>query len=330
MNHHADAGPAAFNTARMTWADLPARVRERVAELAGAEVAGARATTSGFSPGFAGVVSLVDGRRVFVKATGEAEHPWSIDIARAEVEVNAALPHHLPAPRLLWSDVGAWVLAGFEVIDGVAPELPWRQSELAAVFDAFTSLAVAQPLPGHRLRPIAEAHPDTFSMWERFAERPQEEREAAAARGGQWGEWALRHLSTLAAWERDSAAACTGGSLVHGDLRADNVLLDTHGKVWMVDWPHVSMGAQWLDLAFMLPSVAMQGGGPAHDHFRSHPLGVDVEHDAIRAAVTAIAGYFLLNSWEDAPAQIPTVRAFQAGQALPAIAWLQALEPRLV
>ena len=329
MNRDAEAGPLAFNTARMTWPDLPDDARERVAALAGADVVTAHGTSTGFSPGFAGGVHLADGRRVFVKATSEVLHPWSVEFARAEILANAVLPESLPAPRLLWSNDGPWTLAGFEFIDGGSPALPRRAHDLNKVLNALTNLAAAEPLPGHHLRPIAEAHADMFSMWAEFGALPHRERHAAALRGGPWGEWAMRHLDALVGWESEAAAVCAGDSLVHGDLRADNVVLDAHERVWMVDWPHVSTGAPWLDLAFLLPSVAMQGGGEAHEHFRSHALGALVSYREIRAMVTVITGYFMLNSWQDTPEHIPTLRAFQAGQALSAARWLQALEPSL-
>ena len=51
----------------------------------------------------------------------------------------------------------------------------------------------------------------------------------------------------------------TGDSLLHFDVRADNVLL-TDTRVHFVDWPWAAVGVRWLDLVAMLPSVAMQGG----------------------------------------------------------------------
>lgn len=329
MTGPTDTGPLAFNTMRMSWADLPDSVRGRIVDLAGADVAHAHSTSTGFSPGFAGLLDLADGRRVFVKATGAAEHPWSIDLARAEIAANAALPTSAPAPRLLWSDDGDWALAAFELIDGETPALPWRTEDLESVLAAMTDLAHITPERGHSLPTFAEATSGLIGMWAAFAARPHADRQHAAQRGGPWGAWALRHLETLVEWESTAESLMQGDSLVHGDLRADNVLIDSHRKVWMVDWPYASVGAPWWDLMFFLPSVEMQKGGSAYDHFRLHPLGVDVPHETIRAGVTVMTAFFLLNSWEEPPEQIPTLREFQAGQAVPCVRWLQALEPSL-
>lgn len=75
------------NPSRMTWEALPTRVKMRIGELAGSPVIDAGTATSGFSPGFAGVLALADGSRVFVKAMSDADHPHSIWLNRREVHV---------------------------------------------------------------------------------------------------------------------------------------------------------------------------------------------------------------------------------------------------
>ena len=64
--------PLAFSGQRLDWRDLPRHVRARIAELAGAQVTAEISATSGFSPGFAAVLELADGRGVFVKAVSSA------------------------------------------------------------------------------------------------------------------------------------------------------------------------------------------------------------------------------------------------------------------
>ena len=83
--------PVAFSGQRLDWRDLPRHVRTRIAELAGAQVTAEISATSGFSPGFAAVLELADGRGVFVKAVSSAENPLSPDLARAEARVAASI-----------------------------------------------------------------------------------------------------------------------------------------------------------------------------------------------------------------------------------------------
>ena len=102
---------------------------------------------------------------------------------------------------------------------------------------------------------------------------------------GDLGKWALDNREQLVIWEQDALRVCSGDALVHGDLRADNVMIDhDHDhRVWLIDWPHASVGAPWLDLAFMLPSVALQGGGDAATNFRGHAVPDGVHDDDLRA-----------------------------------------------
>lgn len=327
--HPQGVGPRPFNTSRMGWDDLPEHVHTHIADLIGSTVTHVRSTTSGFSPGFAGIVHGADGGVTFVKATSAKLHPFSIDLGRREIVVNAALPASVRAPAMEFShDDGDWALAGFEVIDGRAPALPWTEAGLAEALAAISDLSEIQVDEADGFRAFSDLLAEAFRHWTEFASLPAAE-QSARALNRPWGEWVLRHADTLATWERDAPAASAGNRLIHADLRADNMIRDVAGDVWLVDWPHAMMGAPWVDLVGFLPSVQMQGGGPCAAHFRDHALGRSVEHEELRAVVAAVAGFFLLGSWEPAPEQIPTVREFQFAQAVPAVRWLQALEPML-
>lgn len=319
--------PLAFSGQRLDWRDLPRAVRTRIATLAGSQVTAEISATTGFSPGFAAVLELADGRGVFVKAVSPEQNPASPVLARQEIMVGAALPPQVPAPRLLWSDDdGEWVLLGFEVAHGRAPETPWRPSDLALVLDALSVVADAEPLPGHRLPRTDEALAQDFTGWRAMRRWPDAERAVAAERAGELGAWALTHLDELVRWEQDALHVAAGRALVHGDLRADNVLIDhEHAKVAIVDWPHASIGAPWLDLAFLLPSVSMQGGGDPQRHFWAHPLSDGVPSADLRAALAGLAGYFAFGSMQPAPVGIPNLRRFQRAQAEAALRWLREL-----
>ena len=134
-------------------------------------------------------------------------------------------------------------------------------------------------------------------------------------------------MSSSSIWEQEALRVCSGDALVHGDLRADNVLIDhDHDhRVWLIDWPHASVGAPWLDLAFMLPSVALQGGGDAATNFRSHAVSEGVHDDDLRAGLAGLAGYFAWGSRQPSPLGIPNLRRFQAAQAVATLRWLRDL-----
>jgi len=66
----------------------------------------------------------------------------------------------------------------------------------------------------------------------------------------------------------------------------------------------------------------MQGGPRPDDVWRSHPLSRGIDADRLDAFVAALSGFFVHASLLPPAPGIPTLRAFQAGQGEPAIAWL--------
>ncbi|MDM7856524.1 phosphotransferase family protein [Cellulomonas alba] len=319
--------PLAFSGQRLDWRDLPRHVRTRITELAGAQVTAEISATSGFSPGFAAVLELADGRGVFVKAVSAEQNSVSPELARAEIRVAAALPPQVSAPRLLWwSDDGDWVLLGFEVAHGRSPELPWRPQVLEAVLDAVATVATAPLADGHALPRTADLLADEFTGWARLAALEVADRHRLASLGGSLGAWADDRLDDLLAWESDAPRVLDGDVLVHGDLRADNVLVDPdERRVWLIDWPHAGVGAPWLDLAFMLPSVALQGGGDPATLFAAQSISRDVPEADLLAGLAGLAGYFAWSSQQPAPRGIPNLRSFQAAQAVATLRWLRDL-----
>jgi Phosphotransferase enzyme family len=117
-------------------------------------------------------------------------------------------------------------------------------------------------------------------------------------------------------------AGAAGGTLLHADLRADNLLL-TPARVMVVDWPWASVGAAWFDLLGMLPSVAMQGGLDPEAVFAAHPVAAGADPDAVTATLAALAGFFVVRGGEPPPPGLPTVRSFQLAQGRAALAWLR-------
>src|SRR4029077_14096397 len=206
----------------------------------------------------------------------------------------------------------------FEDIDGTAPQTPWRQPELNRVLVAVGELSSAlTPVP-IAVEPVSELMPSVFSGWQRLL---------ASAESGEddlrgVDPWAERHLAQLVALEAASADAAGGTTLLHADFRADNILL-TPTRVFFIDWPWASRGAGWVDLAFMLPSVAMQGGPKPWEIFDVHPLGRRAPAVGVTAVVAAVAGFMIRGSRLPPPPGLPTVRAFQRDQGIPALEWLK-------
>ena len=312
------ATPPPAEGVRLDWFAIPAEVRRAVEQQVGSTVATAISQPTGFSPGVAARLRLADGRQLFVKAAGPVPNPGTPTSHRREVRIVSALPVNAPVPRLLGSyEEDGWVVLLFEEVAGSHPAQPWRLAELDRVLYALDELgAVLTPSP--LLPPLVDTASEEFATricgWQQLcAEEPSPLARLDA--------WSQRHLAALAELESLAPAAVAGETLLHFDIRADNLLL-TDERVWFVDWPLACVGAAWVDLAFFAPSVAMQGGPSPEEFLMRAAAGRAADADAITAGVVAMAGFFTHRSRQPAPPGLPTLRAFQAAQGVVARQWV--------
>ncbi|MFN2389864.1 MAG: aminoglycoside phosphotransferase family protein [Actinomycetota bacterium] len=308
-------GPAAEGV-RPPWSAVPAEVVADIEERLGAPIAEVVPRRAGFSPAVAAAVTSTRGDRVFVKIAGPDPNPTTPELYRQEAVIAAALPASIPAPRLLWTyDAGGWVALAFELVDGNNPTVPWHPEELTRVMDAVGALAMAgTPSPV-----TAPPFRSSVTHFELIGWRSLHAGDGPVER---LDPWARANLGALAELESGVGAAASGETLLHADLRADNILI-TRDRVVFVDWPWACVGAAWVDLLAMLPSVAMQGGPAPETLFDVHPVSRGAPPADVDAVLAALAGFFVFKGLQpDAPG-LPTLRAFQRAQGKVAVAWLR-------
>jgi aminoglycoside phosphotransferase (APT) family kinase protein len=300
---------------RVPYDGTPAALRAWVDGVLGSAVVSAVTQPGGFSPGVAARLVCADGTRAFCKAVSSSPNPDSPQMHRIEARVTAALPVTAPAPRLLAPyDDGAWVALLLEDVEGQHPAQPWQPAELSrvvAAIDELAALLTPCPLP---VSDIADSWRIELTNWRLLVEEPLPGLD----------DWSLRHLDALAALEGRWEAASTGDTLLHMDLRADNMLV-TDDRVWLVDWPWAARGHPLLDLVAFAPSVSMQGGPEPGDLLGLSRTGRAADPDRLLPLVAAVAGYFTRRSLLPPPPGLPTVRAFQAAQGEVTLRWLAAL-----
>jgi aminoglycoside phosphotransferase (APT) family kinase protein len=328
-------GPAAAGV-RVPWAETPRPVRAAVAQLCGAPVVAASTQPGGFSPGVAARVQCADGTRWFVKAVSSEANPDSPRMHRREGRVLAALDPliaagRLPVPRLRGvAESGTWVALVLADVDGAAPALPWQPSQLALVIAAIDRLASTLTPAPVQAPTMAQRYARVFTGWRELAaaagtdgaDRMSADR--AGADLTRLDPWSRAHVGELAALEATWEEHAAGGTLLHSDLRADNLLLGPDGVV-VVDWPHACLGAPFVDLVLFAPSVAMQGGPQLPELLALSRHGRSVPRGSLTAVLCALAGYFTRQALLPPPPGLPTLRAFQAAQGAVARRWLAEL-----
>jgi len=295
---------------RPRWsAALPASLLAALETRLGAPTVDAVDQTGGFTHGLAARLTLADGARVFAKAM-----PADDGLAaayRAEAWCAARLPAAVPASRLSFSlEADGWVVLVFADVEGRNPDLS-EPGELAATLATFERLAevlTPNPLPEAptceaELRPLVD-------VWQRYAtDGPPADLDP----------WALRNLDRLVELESHWVAATAGDTLLHFDLRPDNMLLTPAGEVLTVDWACACVGAAWVDLLVLLGSV---DGLDGERIVRSHPVTRDVPAEAIDAFLCALAGLWAWESRKPVLPRSPYLRRFQARNGELTLGWL--------
>ena len=304
--------------ARVDWESVPRSVRAGIAAICGSPVVHAVSQPGGFSPGVAARLECADGSRWFVKAVSAEANPHSPGMHRREAANLAGLEPliaagQLPVPRLhgVYEDA-PWTALVLDDVDGRQPGVPWDRSELARVLAGIDRLAAALTPSPLATASVSERFADDFTGWRTLA---------TAGDPGQLDPWSRAHMTELAELERSWPEHLAGDTLLHADLRADNILLAGE-RIMFVDWPHACVGAAVADVAFLAPSVTMQGGPHPDEVLAMTRSGRAASRETVRAAACAIAGYLTERSLRPPPPGLPTVRAFQAAQGEIARRWL--------
>jgi len=303
--------PSGRTARRLEWPFLPPNLRALIERRCGSPVVEADSQGGGFTPGFASVLTCEDGSRHFVKAASvKAQRPFA-DSYREEARKLRFIPESVPAPRLLWSLDDDWVVLGLEYVDGHNPARPWRRADLDACLDMLEQVAteLTPPPEGLDLDSFESDFGELVGYWDHV-------------RATQPG---LRHLEEAAELAAGFAEVTAGDTLVHTDVRDDNVILGVilgrDGKVWMCDWNWPVVGAPWIDSLFTL--IGPRGDGMDVDPvIGERALLRDVPPEHVDRVLALLVGYFFKQRDEPVPPTSPHIRAHQSWQGEACWAWL--------
>ncbi len=300
--------PRGKTARRLQWAHLPPSVRALVEQHCGSPVVRADSRDSGFTPGFASVLTCEDGTKHFVKAASLKAQKLFAHSYREEARKLGGLPADAPATRLLWlHDDEDWVVLGFEYVEARAPHRPWRRDDLDASVAMLARAAevLTPPPPGLGLEPFISEFTAFPAFWDDVrAAHPDLESGAAAA--------------TLAA---RFAEVTSGDTVVHTDVRDDNILITPAGEAILCDWNWPVVGPAWLDTAILM--IGPRGDGLDVDAVLAEAeLTRDVPADHIDIALALVTGYFLKCAGDPVPPTSPHLRDAQRWQGEVCWGWL--------
>lgn len=299
---------------RPGWGGVPFVVQIVLEQRLGTQVVNAVSQTSGFASGLASRLELADGGRVFVKGV-PANHPM-VRAYHAEAYSAAALPDGAPVPLLLGTVDDEWFLLVFEDVDGRQPDLRPGSTDVPAVLSSVDRLrTLLTPCPLPKLPTADAAWGPRLTGWTHLSPRPPHDLDL----------WARRNLDNLAAMETAWRPWSAGDTMLHMDLRPDNILVrHDDGRALIVDWAHAVRGAPWLELVNLVPHLIVAGYSPADAELAvlHGPAMTGVPAWAVTGYAAGIAGHWAAASRQPAPPGAYGLRDFQATAAAAALAWV--------
>ena len=270
----------------------------RVAAALGASVLDARPVMGGYSTAERLVVTLDDGRSVFVKCGHE---PPLDGFLHDEHRFYAAAAADF-APRLLaFLAEHPPVLVLEDLSDAHWPP-PWRPGDVDAVLETLAAVhATPPPVALPRIEDVDDGR--LTGGWRQIADDPA----PFLSLGVCSPEWLDDALPTLL--DATAAAPIGGDELIHLDVRSDNVCL-REGRALLVDWNQACVANGDLDVAAWLPSLHAEGG----------PRPDDVLPEAGGLAAL-LAGFFGSRAGLPPPPTAPHVRPIQLTQLRVSLPW---------
>lgn len=258
--------------------------------------------TGGFTPALRSRVVFEDGSRAFLKAATDALTAGWLRLEIANYRSLADAPF-IPAlldvfegddealPVMLIEDLGEshWPPA-------------WRDGDIDAVLEQLEVMS-RWPAPEH-LPDMTDRLAEVRVGWKKVEDDP-----APFLSLGLCDEaWLERALPDLIAAQ--GAMPTRGSQLVHLDVRSDNLCIHPERGVLFVDWNWAARGVARYDVAFWLPSLALEGGPSPWEILPESPY---------EAAM--VSGYFCSNAGLPQIPTAPRVRSFQLAQARVALPW---------
>lgn len=281
------------SAARHSWIE---RVETRLSQRA----ASWRRVSGGYTPAGRWVVTFEDGQSVFVKiGTTESTANW---LRKERLFYEAVRAPFMPK-FLAWDDDGEQPLLVLEDLSGANWPPPWDAMRVQRMREALASVAATPPPTG--LTRLADSAGEMFGGWCAIAADPR----AFLSLGTCSPAWLDRCLPALIASEADGVAALDGESLLHFDVRSDNMCF-AGARTLLVDWNLACIGNPLFDVAAWLPSLEYEGG--------PKPEEVSTESSEFAGL---LSGYFASHAGLPSIPDAPLVRRVQREQLFTALPW---------
>ncbi|MFN7115130.1 MAG: aminoglycoside phosphotransferase family protein [Alphaproteobacteria bacterium] len=127
--------------------------------------------------------------------------------------------------------------------------------------------------------------------------------------------WLAQNIAALIALQAETAARDDTPSMIHGDLRTDNIIFGKD-RSWLVDWPNACLGPRVFDLVMLFTHLESTGFGAAEDFLPIYDAAAGTRFatsdiEAVAAMAGSMAGYFADQAYRSVPEKLPRLRWMQ-------------------
>lgn len=273
---------------------------QRAERLVGRPAVSWRKTTGGYTPAERWVITFDDGSSVFAKlATTDLTATW----LRNEHAFYSAVGEQPWLPRLLGFDDGPLPLLLLEDLSAAHWPPPWTLEYVRSVISTLETIgSVRPPLPLPALTAMPDHQPSFAEGWSAVAAEPGPFL-ALGLCSAQWLESALPALLA------SQSVSLEGESLLHNDLRSDNLCFLGERTI-LIDWNGAAVGNPLFDIAFWLPSLQFEGGPQP-----------EAAYPAAAPFAGIVSGFFAARAGLPDILDAPFVRRVQREQLSTALPW---------
>ena len=308
---------------RAPYAAMPDHVRAWVDETLGSPVVETNEQVGGMSPGCATRLVCADGSRAFVKAVGLELNPDTPNLFRREVTALTLLGSHPRWAALLASyDARGWVALLLEDVEGSHPDLD-DDAAMARLVDGTDELVrmiheriPEPPAPDPDNGGLTDGSARVLRWSESFDDLERVPREIIPG-------WLVERADEFGDRVRELADRPMR-SLVHWDIRNDNLIQRPDGAIVFIDWGWLGLGLDWFDpLLARLERVHR----PWFDSsLATSPALVRAGDDAITTWLVGLGAFLGWRAHTDADAQPAGINDFRIRESA---RFLGAVERRL-
>lgn len=320
------------------WSEVPPALVAKLERVLGSPVTDSEIAWGGYSPSASFHLALADGRHVFVKGTHPGQTPEGRMSLAQEIDSyrELAVLRGLAPDFLGTVESEDWSFLVLEAVTDAEKALPWSRVKLerlalslAAFYERARPVAMSWQRPRlHRSLTIDLTDPDPG--WALLARSPEARtgflslfHDPAAA-----DRWLARSLPRLLALESAAGELLQADpqramSLIHLDLRSDNLLFRRDGTPVLLDWPYVTRGPVVLDVVFFAPSVEGEGGPRASETVAlfEQALGWRFPRGDQQIALAFAAGFFADQAYLPPIPGLPRLRWVQRMQLAVCLGW---------